>query len=219
MERTIRITGTGKLSVRPDQIKCTINLSGLDPDYEKAVQRSTEESKKVKESIESAGLDAAELKTTSFKVDAEYSYRKSYGTEQRVFDGYRFHHSMKIEFPNDNKILGRVLYALSHCPAEIEFSIGYTVSDIDSVKNKLLEKAVADSKRKAEILAGAAGVRLGQILKIDYSWDEMRIYSTLGSWQNYEEPCSAGAAYDVDFNFDDIDAQDTVTIIWEIESR
>lgn len=219
MERTIRITGTGKMSVKPDLITCSIKSSGLDPDYEKAVELSAEESKKVRESIASAGLDAEELRTTSFDINAEYSYISDNrsGRDHKVFNGYRYRHSMRIEFPNDNRILGRVFYALSHCPVEIDFSIGYTVSDTDSVKNSLLKKATADSRRKAEILAEAAGVKLGPVQKIDYSWDAMQIFSDIGDGQSYGATFSSSAEYDVDFNFDDIDVEDTVTIVWAIE--
>lgn len=220
MERTIRITGTGKVSVKPDQIACSIKLSGLDPDYENAIKRSVEESEQVKESIESAGLDPKELKTSYFDVDTKYSYYKDEkkGTETSVFEGYRYRHNMSIEFPNDNKILGKVLFALSHCPAELIFSISYTVSDTEPVKNRLLEKATADSRRKAEILACAAGVKLGQILQIDYSWGEMRLSARLGEMQNFKLLDTVKTGYDIDFNADDIDVKDTVTIVWEIES-
>lgn len=220
MERTIRITGTGKVSVKPDRIVCDIKLSGLDSDYEKAVKRSADESEQVRESIASAGLDSKEVKTSSFDVDTEYSYYKDKkkGIETKVLDGYRYHHFMSIEFPNDNKILGKVLFALSHCPVELVFSIGYTVSDTESVKNHLLEKATADSRRKAEILAGAAGVKLGQILQIDYSWGEMKISTGFGEMRNYAKSVSVEGGYDIDFNAGDIDIEDTVTIVWEIES-
>lgn len=220
MERTIRIKGTGKASVKPDRIVCSIKLSGLDSDYEKAVKRSADESEQVRESIASAGLDLKDLKTSSFDVDTEYSYckDKKRGTETTVLEGYRYRHFMSIEFPNDNKILGKVLFVLSHCPAELVFSISYTVSDTESVKNRLLEKATADSRRKAEILAGAAGVKLGQILQIDYSWREMQISAELGGMQNYAKSVCVGDGYDIDFNADDIDVEDTVTIVWEIES-
>lgn len=207
------------MSVKPDLITCSIKLSGLDQDYENAVERSAEESEQVRKSIASAGLRAEDLKTTSFDINAEYSYsrERTNGQEHKIFEGYHFRHVMYIEFPNDNRLFGRVLYALSHCPVEIDFSIGYTVSDIDSVKNSLLEKATADSRRKAGILAAAAGVRLGQVRQIDYSWDEMKISSTVGNGRNFAKSVSAAGEYEVDFNFNDIDVEDTVTIVWEIE--
>ena len=60
--------------------------------------------------------------------------------------------------------------ALAHCPVSPEFSIEYTVSNPEAAKNKLLGEAVKDSMSKAGVLAAAAGVTLGDIVNIDYSW-------------------------------------------------
>ncbi|MCD8123982.1 MAG: hypothetical protein LUE23_02965 [Lachnospiraceae bacterium] len=34
-----------------------------------------------------------------------------------------------------------------------------------------------DAQRKAEILCEASGVKLGQLLNVDYNWGELEIYS------------------------------------------
>ena len=60
--------------------------------------------------------------------------------------------------------------ALAHCAVSPEFSIEYTVSNPEAAKNKLLGEAVKDSMSKAGVLAAAAGVTLGDIVNIDYSW-------------------------------------------------
>ena len=77
---------------------------------------------------------------------------------------------MKIEFEANNKMLGRVLYTLSKSTSYPSFSISYTVSNPEKYKNKLLENAINNSKEKAIVLANASGVKLGNILSIDYSW-------------------------------------------------
>lgn len=218
MERTIRMTGTGKLSVKPDLITCHFTLSGLHKDYGKAVKLSIKETKVLKECVASTGLNKDDLKTTSFHVDTEYSYYTDQNTKRqtKVFEGYRYQHALTIEFPNDNAILGKLFVALSNCPLDVEFTIGYTVADANAVKNRLLERAVADSREKAEILASAAGVKLGMILSIDYSWDELQVYSDFAKGNSLMSRAVLDGEYNMDFNFKDIDVQDTVTIVWEI---
>ena len=80
---------------------------------------------------------------------------------------------MKIEFAADNKRLGQVLYALAHSSLRPEFSIEYTVADVEKCKNELLHKAIEDSIQKAQVLTTAANVKLGEIQAIDYSWGEI----------------------------------------------
>ena len=78
MERTIRVTGKGKISVKPDTIRLRINLEETYPDYDGALQRSIEIVEQLKELIEKQGYERKELKTLYFKIDAEYeSYQET----------------------------------------------------------------------------------------------------------------------------------------------
>lgn len=91
------------------------------------------------------------------------------------------------------------------------------MKDIDAVKNELLGKAVEDSKTKAEVLAKAAGVPLGEIKTIDYSWGELEIYSEPMHGMRLAVPKESSGGYDIDIEADDIDVEDTVSIVWEIK--
>ena len=127
---------------------------------------------------------------------------------------------MKLEFPADNKRLGKILYALVHCSVSPEFTIEYTVADPEKAKNELLGAAVKDSQAKASVLAEAAGVNLGKIINIDYSWGEIDFVSRPLQEMSLRccepEKCES-ASYDMDIEPDDIDISDTVTVIWGLE--
>ena len=133
-------------------------------------------------------------------------------------DGYKTH--MKIEFAADNKRLGQVLYALAHSSLRPEFSIEYTVADVEKCKNELLHKAIEDSIQKAQVLTTAANVKLGEIQAIDYSWGEIdfvtKPLNEMRLMECTECEMSAPGAYDIDIEADDINVTDTATVIWEI---
>lgn len=221
MERTIRVTGRGKISVAPDVIRLQISLEDVCDTYDQTLKQSTVQTEMLKDCFQKIGFKRSDLKTTSFNVDTEYeSYQDKERNWQRRFLGYKFSHSFKIEFDSDNQKLGQVLYALAHCPIHPEFRIIYTIKDIESAKNELLSKAICDSKTKAEVLTKAAGVKLGEIKNIDYSWGEIDIISS--PMNKLMEPCmaledSCARSYDMDIEPDDIDVTDTVTVVWEIE--
>ena len=221
MERTIRVKGRGKISVKPDTIRLTIEAEAMCKEYDEAVKKSAEDTAVLRETVRKAGLNPKDLKTIRFSVDTEYErYRDRNNDFKRKFIGYKYSHNMYVEFPNDNELLGRVLYALANCPVKVVFSIRHTVKDAEAVKNELLGKAVEDSRTKAEVLSSSAGVMLGDIITIDYSWGELNIYSepmhnlymVAEDTKIYEE-----ASYNIDIEADDIDVQDTVTVVWEIE--
>ncbi len=220
--RTIRVTGRGRIKVRPDMTRITLSLEGQYPDYGETLRRSSEDSDKIRDLLAGFGFDRSDLKTLSFGVDTEYESYQYKGTYRQRFVGYRFRHLMKVEFDSDNDRLGKVLYALANCPVSPEFRISYTVRDPEAVKNELLGKAVKDAKGKASVLTQAAGAALKDIQSIDYSWGqiefEVRPMSRMLKADDSSVPMAAGAGcYDMDIEPDDIEVSDTVTVIWEIE--
>ena len=205
MERTIRVTGKGKLAVKPDLIELTLSIKDIKKEYDELLKRSSSATNEVKELLEKIGFERKNIKTKSFDIYIEYK-------------GYSFIHKMKIEFEANNKMLGRVLYTLSKSTSYPSFSISYTVSNPEKYKNKLLENAINNSKEKAIVLANASGVKLGNILSIDYSWSELRISSS--PFENkkwFFEEDNDESDYVIDVEIDDIDVTDTVTVIWNIE--
>jgi len=222
--KTIRVTGKGQIKVKPDKTRITMSLEGTYPDYGEALRRSSEDTEQLKDLLTNFGFERTDLKTLSFSVDTEYERYKERDTYKQRFVGYKFSHLMKVEFLSDNERLGRVLYALAHCPVKPEFRLSYTVSDPEKAKNELLGKAVTDAKEKAAVLTTAAGVELKAIQSIDYSWGEINFEVHPMNRMLMAEECMAApmadgiGSYDMDIEPDDIEVSDTVTVLWEIES-
>ena len=221
MERTIKITGKGKLSVKPDTIRLIITMEGIKKEYDMALSESADMTERLKQIFSDLGFEKDNIKTLSFNVNAEYeNFQGNERGWQRRFVGYKFVHRMKFEFPVDNKALGRILYKLGHSDVRPELSIEYTVAEPEKCKNSLLANAVADAKAKADVLSKASGVSLGEIVTIDYSWAEIDFVSRpmnepMGAGYNIKR-CEMDEAYDIDINPDEIDVTDNVTIIWGI---
>lgn len=216
MERTIHVTGKGLLKIRPDMTRISISLTDVCKEYAETLERSATDSEALRTVLLPLGFAREDLKTLNFNVDAEYeSYRDRSEYKQR-FVGYRFRHEMKLEFPSDNALLGKVLYALAHAPVSPEFRIGYSVKDREAAKNRLLAAAVADAKEKAAVLTKAAGVAMQELLTIDYSWGEIEFTSRPVNRMLACKAESPDAAYDLDIEPDDIEVSDTVTLTYRI---
>lgn len=220
MERTIRVTGRGKMNVKPDTIELNIFVSKVYPEYAEAMEASAEMTEVLKAAAERAGFDPRDLKTTGFSINMNYEgvYDEK-GNWKNKFAGYRYDHNLALRFDADNVKLGKMLWELSDCGADAEISINHTVKDPEPIRNELLAKAVKDSRTKAEVLAAASGVSLGDIISVDYSWGEMQIYNrtvdnlTFGSNSKIS---MTEESFDMDIEADDIHIRDTVTVIWEI---
>lgn len=220
--RTIRVTGKGQIRLRPDTTRIAISLEGIYPEYSEMLQHSAQDTECLRDILAGFGFERSELKTLNFKVDTEYERYNEDGSYKQRFVGYKFQHRMKVEFASDNERLGKILYALAHCPINPKFKLSYTVKDQEAVKNELVGKAVTDAKKKAAVLTQAAGVELKDIQSIDYSWGQINLEArpmsgemlTSEEIENLLAPLSA--SYDLDIEPDDIEVSDTVTVVWEI---
>ena len=216
--RIIRVTGRGQIKLRPDLTRLTITLNGTEKEYADAVERSSKDTDALRAALEPLGFERGSIKTLSFDVNANYEgINDRNGNYRRVFKGYEFSHVMKLEFPCDNELLGRTLYALAHAPVNAEFGLSYTVADREAAKNELLGRAVADAAAKARVLSDAAGVSLSEIRSIDYSWGEIEMaVRPMNRMMKSDCAQAESCAYGMDIEPDDITVSDTVTVVWDI---
>ena len=56
MERTIRVTGKGKLAVKPDLIELTLSIKDIKKEYDELLKRSSSATNEVKELLEKIGF-------------------------------------------------------------------------------------------------------------------------------------------------------------------
>ncbi len=219
--RIIKVTGRGGIKLTPDVTRITATIEGLRAEYSEATESSSETAERLRGALEQLGFARAQLKTLALGIDAEYEgYQDERGNYRQRFSGYRYRHTMKLEFPCDNALLGRTLYSLAHSGADPELQISYTVSDREAAKNELLSRAVADAKAKAAVLADAAGVALGGIRSIRCSDGEPALevhpMHKAAFARSEEAADSAFGSYNVDITPDDIEAFGSVTVVWEI---
>ena len=213
--RTIRVTGRGNLTLQPDLTRISLFLSALCEEYGDAVARSASDTEKLKEVLAPLGFAREDLKTSQFSVDPEYEGYQEEGAFRQRLTGYRYHHTLKIEFPREDRLLGQVLYAVAHSELQPEFDITYTVRDKESARGALLAGAVADAGAKAALLAQAAGVTLKEVRRIDCSFGEtdMTVRPMMNRMASAD--CMA-AGIPLEVQPEDIVLSDTVTVVWEI---
>lgn len=221
MERTITVTGTGKMAVQPDHMRIELTLEGTEQEYGAALEASSKRTGELQLLFAQQGLQKEELKTTGFHIDTCYEDVQVNGEWKNQFKGYRYYHRMKAEFPVDNTLLGRLLGALGESGVKAEISLQYYVADQEKVKAELLKKAVACSKEKAELICSAAGVTLGDVLKLEYSWagHELAAYgmrTMIASGTGISAYRNKAAACDLNVQPDDILIEDSVVVTWGI---
>jgi len=214
-ERVITVKGTGKVSASPDWIVINISLETRKYDYQQTIDQAAMQLFQLRECLKEYKFDKKDIKTTDFRVDTSHkSITDKDGNYKSIFNGYKCSQSLYIEFEFDSKRLGDILKTLSFCKSKPEFRLSYEVKDKTKLTEELLKSGVKDATNKASILAKASNVKLGEILSIDYNWSEIRFIRDSFELQSID--CmSAAASLDIEPN--EIQASDTVSIVWKIK--
>ena len=215
--RTIRVTGSGMIRLKPDTMRITLTIEGVCPEYGMTLVYSASDSARFREALMTVGFAREDLKTLNFNVRPEYEDYQEEGVYKRRLVGFRSRHELSVAFPSDNERLGHILAAIAGTGLSPEISIGYTVQDRETAKNALLGMAVADAKAKAEALTSAAGVKLLGIRHINYAIDEnaFAVHPVVLHAGAARKMCADNAAPEI--VPEEITAEDTVTVVWAIE--
>jgi uncharacterized protein YggE len=214
-KRTIVVKGTGSVSATPDIFGVIFEVQGHEMNYADSLITLNKRVEDLRQAAESAGIDRKSVKTSSFDISMDRHYNNE--KKDYEFNGYIAEHKLKVEFPIDREKSNKLLAAIVDKVSSASFSIYFTVSDPEKLKERMLAEAVKNAKRKADIMADTAGIRLGKILNINYSWSEVRFRDDVACTMAMPDMIHAKAM--PDFEPDDIERSDNVEIIWEIEDK
>ena len=216
MARTITVKGVGKATVKPDQVVIRMNFEAKDKSYDQAMALAAQQVADLKRAFVNAGFEKDVLKTTDFNIRTDYDRVKDKNQNYiSVFAGYECSRSAKVVFDWKAELLAAALGAIAESTVNPTIGIDFTVKNPAAVNEMILQDATQNARSKAEILCTAAGVKLGQLLDINYNWSEIELYAQTKYSVEDCLPVSC-APCDIEIDPDDIQAGDTATFVWEI---
>lgn len=217
MERTVRITGKGKIAVTLNRAIFSLNQSQVKNSYGEANDEVLMAKKELADCLRSAGIDKKDLKTERFTIEGEYTSYKKNDEWERELVGYRYNHQMKLKLDLDHEMVSKFLGVISDMKYMPEFEMSYSLKNPEEAKNKLIKETVKDSKKKELCLTVSLNVTLGEVLSIDYFWAHVEIISRPYSVLECDSMMSTGPATRILTDPDDIELEDSATVIWAIK--
>ena len=154
------VVGDGRVTVAPDyaQIASGVTTRG------KTVKEASDANSKTMAAIIKALLDSGvaqnDIQTSRFSVQPVYLPQEP-RTEPKLA-GYSVSNQVRAKIRQIDK-LGEILDRLITAGATDVGNIEFLVSDPSKALDQAREAAIADARRKAEVYARAAGIRLGQV--------------------------------------------------------
>ncbi len=214
-ENLIRVTGSGTIHVVPDVTRVELSLVSIHDSYEEAYKQAKGDTDKLTEIMKELKLDATLPKTKSLDISkkSKNNYDRNNHYAGETFLGFELRHYVKIDLGMDNVLLNSLVRLVGSKLKQAEINIGYTVRDPRPAQLEMLERAVRDAKEKATIMAKASGCKLGAVNHIDYSVNELHVYSQARNIHDCDEAMCCEAS-SLDITPDDLAASDSVTVVW-----
>jgi hypothetical protein len=164
--RTVSVTGQGEVSARPDMARVTLGVEARRPTLAAARTEVTAAVDRVLALTRDLRIDPKFVNATRLQVQPEYSWNEK--DRKRVLLGYMVSRQVEVEL-RDLDQLGPLLERAVDAGAN---QLGEAA--LDSTRRKELERqalslAVKDAQANAEVLASAAGARLGPVRTLNAS--------------------------------------------------
>ncbi len=158
-ERTIMVSGFGKITGNNDVAVTTLGYSNTDKDVAKAQSDNKAVMDKVYADLKAMGVEDRDVQT-DYRVYPDYNYTQDKG---QVLNGYKIENKLTIKIRDLTKTSGILGLVGKYGLTEVA-GLSYTIDDSESLKALARTKALANAKLKAQELANDLGVNLGSVV-------------------------------------------------------
>lgn len=165
---TISLSGTGSSTIVPDMAVVSFGVVEEAKTAREALDANSASMAAILKAMKEAGIEDKDLQTSGFNIQPRYFYpkRKANGEQPAPeITGYRVSNSLTIRVRKIETV-GGILDLSVTLGMNSGGNIQFTNSDTQAVLKEARISAVKDAMAKAETLAQAAGVELGDILEI-----------------------------------------------------
>lgn len=165
-QRTLSVDGTGTAFLTPDLAYVYIGVHTEKLTASEAVEENNTQTQGVIEALSDAGIESQDIRTTNFTIWPFDKYDPITGTPSG--DKYYAVDNTVYVTVRDLESLGDLLDTVIQAGANTVQSIQFDVADKDAALGPARTDAVKDATEKAQELAAAAGVELGELQSVTY---------------------------------------------------
>jgi len=165
---TLTVSGEGTVEVTPDIVTVTIGVTSRAKTAGAALEANSGSMDAVIKSIRAAGIADKDIGTSGLSVEPLYEQpptRDDGSQAPAKLIGYEVTNQLRIVI-RDLAASGALLDKVVGAGANQVNGIAFDLADRQKPSDAALQAAIAEARRKAGLMAGAAGVRLVRILSV-----------------------------------------------------
>lgn len=159
----LTVSGQGQSSAQPDMAAITLGVSSRADTAAEAMRQNAETQNAIIDTLKGAGIEPRDIQTTGLNLSPTMNYPQD-GTPPEL-TGYAARNSVTVRV-RDIAGLGAVLDQLVASGANEIGNISFAREDMTAAEDAARAAAVKDARRRAGIMAEAAGMRLGPLLRL-----------------------------------------------------
>lgn len=163
---TIAVTGLGEASVAPNLARLSSGVVTNETTARDALAANSKAMAEVIAAFKNNGIEAKDIGTSNFTVEPQIVYpdNSNQGQKPRIV-GYEVRNTVNVTVRDLNKLRAILDTAVTEGSNSIG-SVSFDVDDASKLSDQARRDAFADAKRKAELYAESAGMRLGRVIEL-----------------------------------------------------
>lgn len=162
----ITVSGYGEVFAKPDIATFSFSIESKEADANTAQDKASETMKSILEYLAQSGVEEKDVKTENYTLSPQYEYDQVICTQwacpparEPKMIGYQVSQSVVVKVRDTAKV-GELVSGVGSKGALNVSSVSFTIDDEDALKAEAREKAIADAKEKAKVLAKNLDARI-----------------------------------------------------------
>jgi len=158
----ITVTSGGAASAQPDMAQASIGVQVIAPSLAQATQENDAQMAAVIAKLKELGVADKDIQTTNYNIFPQRNFQNGKSGE---ITGYQVSDTVQVTIRDLSKI-STILDQVTQAGANNIFGVTFGIQDRTKLQSEAIDKAVADAQARAEELAKASGVQLGDVESI-----------------------------------------------------
>ncbi|ARJ69918.1 hypothetical protein B0A89_10050 [Paracoccus contaminans] len=165
----VRVWGEGQSMVAPDLATVSVGVTTQAPTAAQAMADNSARQARVIEAARGLGIAAEDMQTQALNLSPVQDYSRE--NQPPVVRGYQAQNIVSVRV-HDIAKLGGLLDALIGAGATDVQGVAFSREDDAAARDAARTEAVVDARRRAEVMARAAGRQLGPLLSLSENGDQ-----------------------------------------------
>lgn len=161
---TLTVQGMGMVKLPPDEAVITFGVRMTSTDIAKAQTEVNATLGKVIDRLKEMGVTLEDIETSSINIYEDYNYRE-YSASLDGETAYSVENTVSVTIKDIDRA-GSYIDAVFEAGANSFSGIYFRISDPSQARERAMALAVQDARNRAEILAEAAGMAVGDMLSM-----------------------------------------------------